>query len=212
MTSIRLQPPTPFSFENPDDWPKWRRRFEQFRLASGLSEGENERQVSTLLYCMGEDAEDVLASTSISDEERKSYETVLRKLDDFFKVRKNVIFERAQFNRRCQKEDESVEQFITSLYNLVENCAYGDLKDEMIRDRIVVGIRDTSLAERLQMDAELTLDKAKKTVRQREAIRKQHGILHVLIVSDPPPLPLNLFCQPLSLTTLGNVLQPTCLS
>ena len=177
MTSIRLQPPTPFSFENPDDWPKWRRRFEQFRLASGLSEGENERQVSTLLYCMGEDAEDVLASTSISDEERKSYETVLRKLDDFFKVRKNVIFERAQFNRRCQKEDESVEQFITSLYNLVENCAYGDLKDEMIRDRIVVGICDTSLAERLQMDAELTLDKAKKTVRQREAIRKQHGIL-----------------------------------
>ena len=32
----------------------------------------------------------------------------------------------------------------------------------MIRDRLVVGIRDSTLSERLQMDADLTLDSAKK--------------------------------------------------
>ena len=49
----------------------------------------------------------------------------------------------------------------------------GELKDELIRDRIVVGIRDASLSERLQMDLELVLEKAKTVIQQREAVRKQ---------------------------------------
>ena len=44
---------------------------------------------------------------------------------------------------------------------------------ELIRDRIVVGIKDASLSERLQMDPELTLEKAKTVVRQRETVREQ---------------------------------------
>ena len=51
-----------------------------------------------------------------------------------------MIFEWAKFNWRVQKEGEWVEQFITSLYNLVETYDFGDLKNEMIRDRIFVGI------------------------------------------------------------------------
>ena len=88
---------------------------------------------------MGEDAEETLSSTNISEE---NHDTVIGSFDAFFKVRKNVIFERARFNRRSQKPGESAEQFITSLYSLAENCAYGDLRNEMIRDCIVVGIRD----------------------------------------------------------------------
>jgi len=35
----------------PNEWPQWLRRFEQFRLASGLSEEKNEaKQISTLSY------------------------------------------------------------------------------------------------------------------------------------------------------------------
>ena len=63
-----LQPPQPFRFDTPDEWPKWRHRFEQFRMATGLSKEDEERQVSTLLYCLGEEADDVLTSTNISTE------------------------------------------------------------------------------------------------------------------------------------------------
>ncbi len=110
MASVRLQPPSAFDFKDPDAWQRWKRRFEQFRLASGLSEDDGAKQVSTLLYCMGEDAEDRLSSTDITADGRKEYATVVKKFDDFFKVRKNVIFERARFNRRCQNPDESAEQ------------------------------------------------------------------------------------------------------
>ena len=60
MASICLQPPSPFDFKTPDEWPRWKRRFEQFRLASDLADESDDRQVSTLLYCMGEEAEDIL--------------------------------------------------------------------------------------------------------------------------------------------------------
>ena len=37
----------------------------------------------------------------------------------------------------------------------------------------MVGIRDALLSERLQMDLELMLEKAKTVIRQREAVREQ---------------------------------------
>ena len=179
MANLHLKSPSSFPFSRPDEWPSWKRRFEQFRLASGLSTEDDLRQISTLLYCMGEEAEDILNSTNISNSDRKKYDRVVAKFDSFFKVRKNVIFERARFNRRSQLEGESVEQFITTLYKLADSCDFRDaaMRDEMIRDRIVVGIRDSALSERLQMDADLTLDKAKKLVRQREAVQEHQVIL-----------------------------------
>ena len=47
----------------------------------------------------------------------------------------------------------------------------------MLRDRIVVGIRDERLSAQLQMHADLTLEKAKKLVRQKEAVQEQHLLL-----------------------------------
>ena len=94
---------------------------------------------------MGEEAESVLFSTGISDADREKYDAAKTKLDAFFEVWRNVIFKGAKFNRRTQLEGESTEQFIMDLYTLAENCDYGMLKDEMIQDRMVVGIRNTAL-------------------------------------------------------------------
>ena len=65
--------------------------------------------------------------------------------------RRNVIYEQIKFNQRIQREGESVESFITDLYALSETCNYGGLTNEMIRDRIVVSIRDDSMAERVEI-------------------------------------------------------------
>ena len=73
---------------------------------------------------------------------------------------------------RSHHEGESTEKYIKALYDLADNYGCGDLKSEMIRDRLVVRIRDTTLSEWLQMDAELTLEKAKMTIFQREAVHE----------------------------------------
>ena len=43
----------------------------------------------------------------------------------------------------------------------------------MIREWLVVGIRDRHLSESLQFDPEFTLQKAKKAIRQREVVQGQ---------------------------------------
>ena len=71
MAAIQLQIPDCFDFKNPDEWPRRRKQFEQFRIGSGLSSQSDDRQINTLLYYLGEDAKDILTSTGISDEDRK---------------------------------------------------------------------------------------------------------------------------------------------
>ena len=51
------------------------------------------------------------------------------------------------------------------------------MKDELIRDRLVVGIQDLALSERLQLEPDLTLDKAKQLIRQRESVKIQQDSL-----------------------------------
>ena len=122
MATAPLHPPALFCFSKPDVWPKWKRRFEQYRMASRLSVKDDEIQASTLLCCLGDDADDVLTTTRITDENRNKYAKVL---DEFFQVRHKAIFERACFNRRNQHPGETTEDYITALHQLARGCKYG---------------------------------------------------------------------------------------
>jgi len=176
--TFQVAAPEPFNFSRPEEWTKWSRRFERFRKASGLDQKDDEAQVNTLIYSMGDEADDILRSfTALSEEDKKKYEPVVAQFEAHFVKRRNIIFERARFNMRKQEEGEPVDAFITSLYALAEHCGYGSLHDEMIRDRIVVGIRNSQLSEKLQLDSGLTLEKAVTHVRQSEAVKQQQPLL-----------------------------------
>lgn len=134
MASFQVTPPEQFDFKKPADFEKWLTRFDRFKTASGLSGKSEEQQVNALVYCMGKEADDILQSFKLTEEQSKVYETVKTKFKNYFVVRRNTIFERAKFNMRKQEEGESVDIFITSSYTLSEHCQYGTLKDKLIRD------------------------------------------------------------------------------
>ena len=98
---------------------------------------------------MGDEADDLLSSFGLSSADSKKYSEVMEKFENHFVQRKNVIFECAKFNMRRQGEDETVDAFITDLHRLAKHCGYGSLHNEMIRDRIVAGLRDAALSEKL---------------------------------------------------------------
>lgn len=62
MDRFQVPLPAKFNFGRPEEWPKWIQRFERFRIASGLELQSEENQVNTLVYTMGEEAEDILTS------------------------------------------------------------------------------------------------------------------------------------------------------
>ena len=96
MALFQVQPAEKFSFK-PEDWLKWIRRFERFRMASGLEKESEESQVNTLIYSMGGEADDIVQSLGIAAEDQKKYDVVKKRLEDFFIIKRNVIFERAKF-------------------------------------------------------------------------------------------------------------------
>ena len=98
-TGIQLDIPLPGRFEGANSpqqaelWPKWLKRFERYRVASGLKNKPNADQVSILLYSMGDCADDILSTLTVN-EEIDTYDDVKTALDEYFKVRRNVICER----------------------------------------------------------------------------------------------------------------------
>ncbi|XP_023224747.1 uncharacterized protein LOC111625755 [Centruroides sculpturatus] len=106
--------------------------------------------------------------------DRNGHSKVKAAFEKYFVPTKNVIYKRYKFISWFQEEGETVEKFVTSLYSLVKTRDFpASFQDKMIRDRIVCGIRDKKVSERLQLEMELTLDKAINTVRQAETVKKQ---------------------------------------
>ncbi|UYV83354.1 K02A2.6-like, partial [Cordylochernes scorpioides] len=170
----KIQPPETFDFSTPNEWPKWRKRFERYLVVSGMKKKEEADKIDLFMYLMGDRADDIFRTFKFEkEEEATKIDSVLKAFDSHFCVRKNIIYERAKFNSRIQEDREPVDEFITSLYKLADSCEFEGLHEQLIRDRIVVGVRDKALSERMQLDSELTLEKAVKMVRQQEAVRQQ---------------------------------------
>ena len=86
---FRLQPPQKFDFTATWNWQTWRQRFQRFRIASKLSEESAETQVSTLIYCMGIEAEPIYKSLSFKKKENeKNFDVILSKFNAYFVPKK----------------------------------------------------------------------------------------------------------------------------
>lgn len=170
----KFNPPANFSFDKPAEWPEWKQRFERYRLATKLNKDDGEVQVSCLIYAMGPEAENIFKSfTFAGNDERNDFAAVVGKFDEYFFPRRNIIHERVCFHQRVQRPGEKAECFIRALYDLSEHCEFGATREENIRDRIVVGIRDKELSRKLQLTADLTLAVTIQTVRQSEEVAAQ---------------------------------------
>ena len=123
-------------------------------------------------------AEDLLTSFHLTDNDLKHFKKVFDTFETHYIGQKNVIYERAKFYSRFQEDGEPVDRFITSLHALAATCEFGGLKEELIRDRIIVGIRNKTLSERLQLESSLTLEQAELKVRQSEQVKQQQATVH----------------------------------
>ena len=56
--------------------------------------------------------------------------------------------------------------FIQDLYQLAKNCDYRALKEDSLRDRVVVGVVDEGLSDKLQAKCHLTLEGSIQMSRQ----------------------------------------------
>lgn len=91
MNVCQLQPPGDFKFSTPGKWPIWFQRFETYRKASGLAQKSEDTQVSTLIYVMGSEAEEIVNSLKLSDADLLCNSAVCGAFNSHFVPKRNLI-------------------------------------------------------------------------------------------------------------------------
>ena len=112
-----------------------------------------------IITCIGPDALQIHTGLPLqSDGDRQNIDKVLELRQNYCIGKTNVIYERYRFNNRSQESDESIDAYTTALCTLAETCEFGLLKEDLIPDHLVCGIRDNSLRKKLLQEPKLALD------------------------------------------------------
>lgn len=179
MESV-LQPPRPFIFENNlvnvtsgnlcTEWERWKKAFYIYYEACELSQKDPKVQINILLHIIGDKCREVYEQFT---GEIKSIKELLLKFDKFFIPKKNLAVERQKFFKRDQKELESIEQYAFELNKIASKCEFQNLRDDLVCSRLICGIQDVALSERLLREPEITLIKAVEICKLAEMSRMQ---------------------------------------
>ena len=142
-----------------DDWKAWKTIWENYIVCTELNNKEEAVQVAHLLTYLGPKVTKLFATIELDLPlaDRKKVAPVVKEFDDYFLPKKNVSMYRWNAYT-SNKEGEPFNSYLASLRRLASTCEFYDL-DDMLRDRIVFGIRDSKVRERLLRVSDLTLQK-----------------------------------------------------
>ena len=190
-TGFVLPPPSSLEIHDAnaaDKWKKFLMAWENYSLATKLNKQDEAIQVATLLTVIGEEARDVFSTFQFDGEEDKAkIKPVLTKFGEYCEPRRNIPFERYLFNKRVQEPGETYEQYRTELRKIAEGCEFDKITpDEILRDRLVFGIRDSKVRERLLRETKLTLQRTDEICRASESMQKQ-----MKVVGEKSDVPVN---------------------
>lgn len=166
-----IPPPGPMKLSGDwsANWDIFRAEFEDYSLAVDLVAASSAVQAATLRTLMGPECRHVYKhNLQLTEAERGDVTNILDKLEEYFKPAKNVIYERYVFGCCKQEDGESTDNFLTRLREKAATCDYGALRDELIRDKVVLGITNEATRRRLLREKGLTLTTAIEICRAAE--------------------------------------------
>lgn len=85
-------------------------------------------------------------------ESKEDPECLKRKYREMCNPQTNVTMERHKFNTRNQNVSEPIESYVSALRIKAKSCKFGNLYEELIRDRLVCGISNDNLRKVLLRD------------------------------------------------------------
>ena len=169
--------PDHFSFDGPNvaqRWNRWEKQFNTFFTACELPKKEKDVQVAILLHTAGTDAQEIHEQFQFTQEtDKKDVTKILKMFRDYCQPRKNTVYERYCFWSRNQVSDEPIDKWVKDLRTIARNCEFENQEDNMIRDKIVFGVQDSRVKERMLRETELTLEKAVEICRAAESTKSQ---------------------------------------
>ena len=184
--------------EQDEDIENWLEKLEDAILAKN-GEVPDARKLATLRNSIGPRSLPIIKQLqkNLPEADRNVYAQVKIAVINHFRPRSNIIVQRNTFNNMYQDEGEKIDHFVQRLRIQSSKCEfkvpsqpaveagpegvppavqeilYKDITDDLIRDRVVVGLNNNDVRERLFREGNLTLESALNIIQAIETAALQ---------------------------------------
>ena len=155
-------------------WIKWKEELELY-LDIALEHKTEQQKVKMVKYLLGSSGREVYNTFQFgTDEQHRTVAEITAQFDAYCDPRNHEIIDRHNFFTRKQDSAETIDKYATALRMLAKHCNFGDLSDSLIRDRIVCGIANDALREKLLRERDLNLNSCIRICRASEVSKEQN--------------------------------------
>ena len=159
------------AFNLPEAWRQFQEHTDLI-FQGPLKEKGEDIKVTYLLLWVGKKGRDIFKTLPIPEGDRKKLKEIYKAFKSHVQPKLNPVFCRFKFNNEVQG-DNTMEQFVTNVRLLARDCRFPN-EPEMIRDRIVFGVKSQKVREKLINEGEkLTMDKAIEICQNFEYAQEQ---------------------------------------
>ena len=178
-------------FQVNDDWSQYIERLGHYFTANDIS--VTVKQKSILLSVVGAETYKLIHNLSVPNlPGTKTYEELVELVKDYVCPQPNIIVQRCLFNSRTRQPEESVATFVNELDGIASKCEYGLQLNENLRDRLVAGVNNDIIQQRLLQNPGLTFQTALTTCLAMETAAKNvQDLSHVAQSSNVHRLQTN---------------------
>ena len=119
-------------------------------------------QVIALKACFEGETLTIVNNLGIPEADRNKQDEIIKKLQQHVEGKINFRSKRHKFNTRMQLQGETIADYVVMLRDLASSCRFRDneMVEDLIVDRMVVGVQDQDIVERLLETKDLTLGRA----------------------------------------------------
>ena len=185
----RLNPPKALSFEGNviENWKRWKQNFGFYLVATEYEEKSDQIKAALFLHCIGDEGRRIyntLPFDAAGDNE--VYTKVIEKFEAHISPRKTITFNRYKFFTYRQDDGQTFDDYLTTMRKLCGDSELGTMEDELLRDMLIIGLKDKRLQEHLlsRENDQNTLPNVIKTAQTAELTTHQAKYIQKKSSSD----------------------------
>ena len=165
-------------FEGDDDeWDHYVERLSFYFTANKITDKGQQRAV-LLSVCGAKTYKIIRNLLAPTKPDEVEYKDIVDKVKDHLNPKPSCIVQRFRFNCRSRSDGETIGAFIAELRRLTEDCEFGEALHDMLRDRLVCGVKNARIQKRLLQETNLKFEDALKIARAMETADKNSAEMY----------------------------------
>lgn len=159
--------------EQVESWTQYAVRLKHFLNLNDID--DDDKKKSALLTYIGPATFSLLSNLltpQTPDDEAVTYDALVLTLTTHFNPKPKEVVQSHKFFTRYRNSGETVAAYVAALRSISRSCNFDTFLDRMLRDRIVCGINNDAMQQRLLSEDDLTLAKAIKISQSMEDAHK----------------------------------------